>query len=121
MTATMAEVRRAPATVPLTTQEWLAQLAEAALDIVGDEGGLGPWDTAFRLASPSLCVHELYRACRDYAEAVRAQDDLASDADLWTYYYPELEGPGQRDAARQIAEDDVADTLNVLLRGRCRP
>jgi hypothetical protein len=100
--------------------EWPALVHKAALNVADDEGGLTPWQVLFDLAWPKLCVHRLYRACLEHAEAVRVQEDLASDADLWAHYYPSLEGPGQRDAGRQIAEDDVGDTLNVLLYGRYR-
>jgi hypothetical protein len=95
-----------------------ALLHRAAMDIAEDGDRVTPWVVAFQFADPSLCKHEVQDAIGDYIEAVRAQDDLASDADLWWRYYPDLEGPGQQDAARQIADDDVAETMGVLLHGR---
>ena len=94
------------------------ELHRAALAFAAGSTDAGPAITILRLGHPSLCEHQLERACLDYAEALTVLDDLRADADLWAFYYPGLEGPGQRDAALQIAEDDVTEVMNVLISGR---
>jgi len=120
MTITQAPPREAPPQCPLSPADRRDMLHHAALAFADGAGSAGPAIVILSLGHPSLCEHQLERACRDYAEAYDVLYDLRADADLWAHFYPDLEGPGQRDAALAIAESDVEETMGVLLNGKTR-
>jgi hypothetical protein len=110
----------APARSALRDTDRRAMLHKAALAIAGGSQKPSDWIIAMQFAHPSLHGHHVTQACRDYAEAVRAQEDLVTDASLWAFYYPDLTGPDQRDAALERADQDVDATMSVLMNGECR-
>jgi hypothetical protein len=68
-------------------------------------------------AHESLSVAELDKLCLAYYNAIQARDALDADRGCWRDHYPELQDPDPETAAQQIAADDVAETLNVLMFG----
>jgi hypothetical protein len=92
-------------------------LEEAVLAYAdGEESGEAAV-TVITYVNESLSLAELDKLCMAYRNAVTARDALGADRGCWRDHYPELEGPGQEDVAPQIAADDVADTMNVLMFG----
>jgi hypothetical protein len=99
----------------ITEAERRKLLHEAALAYGEDtEAGLD----AMRYAHESLCGHEIVELCKLYAQAVDARDDLARDPRCWADHYSDLDDPDPEAAAPGIAEDDVTDTMNVLMFGK---
>jgi hypothetical protein len=92
-------------------------LHEAALAYTEGEEDTEAGLAVMRYAHESLCGHKIVELCKIYAQAVEARDDLARDARCWPDHYSDLDGADPETAAPGIAEDDIADTMNVLMFG----
>ena len=98
----------------LSDTDLRARLHSGALAVADGDTEADAWMDAMVLAHGSLCATGVVRACRAYAKAVGVRDD----PDSWAFHFSDLEGPGWRDTAQQIADDDVAETMGVLINGR---
>jgi hypothetical protein len=101
-----------------TDEERQELLHKSVLAYTDGEEGTDAALAVMRYAHESLSVTELERICHDYDNAVRTRDDLARDDRCWADHYADLGDPDPETAAKQIAADDVADAMKMLMFGK---